>query len=121
MKRDGAKTSLWQNNMPDYTAKSANVSNTIYDVLIVGGGVTGVTTALQLQKSGKQCVIAEAHNLCFGTTGGTTAHLNNFFDNSYDKIKNNFGEEGARLQAKAALQALELYRSNIESYNIYVI
>lgn len=118
MKRDGAKTSLWQNNMPDYQAKPSNIADRIFDVLIVGGGITGITTALQLQKNGKQCIVAEAHNLCFGTTGGTTAHLNTFLDTSYDKVKSNFGKEGAQLLAKATLQALELYRSNIESYKI---
>jgi glycine/D-amino acid oxidase-like deaminating enzyme/nitrite reductase/ring-hydroxylating ferredoxin subunit len=118
MKRDGARISLWQNGVPNYTAKPAGSFNRVFDVLIVGGGVTGITTALQLQKSGRQCIVAEAHNLCFGTTGGTTAHLNTFLDTSYDQIKNNFGEEAARLVAKATSQALELYRANIETYNI---
>ena len=118
MKRDGARTSLWQSGMPDYTATSAGDLKQVFDVLIVGGGVTGIATALQLQKSGKKCIVTEAHNLCFGTTGGTTAHLNTFLDTSYDQIKNNFGEEAARLVAKATTQSLELYRSNIEAYNI---
>ena len=118
MKRDGAKTSLWQANMPDYTARPQDTSNKTFDVLIVGGGVTGITTALQLQKQGKQCVVAEAHNLCFGTTGGTTAHLNTFFDTTYDMIESDFGEDGAQLVARATTQALELYRSNVETYSI---
>ncbi len=118
MKRDGFKTSLWQDRMPDYISKTNTTNKKDFDVLIVGGGVTGITTALQLQKAGLQCVVAEAHNLCFGTTGGTTAHLNTFFDTPYDRIEKDFGEEGAQLVAKAANQALELYRSNVEEYNI---
>jgi glycine/D-amino acid oxidase-like deaminating enzyme/nitrite reductase/ring-hydroxylating ferredoxin subunit len=118
MKRDGARISLWQDAMPDYTAKPADISDQTFDVLIVGGGVTGITTALQLQKSGRRCVVAESHNLCFGTTGGTTAHLNTFFDTTYNRISNDFGEEGARVVARATSQALELYRSNIEAYSI---
>ena len=50
MKRDGFKTSLWQNGMPDYISKTKNLVNNKFDVLIVGGGITGITTALQLQK-----------------------------------------------------------------------
>jgi heterodisulfide reductase subunit A-like polyferredoxin len=57
MKRDGACTSLWQDGMPDYISKN-QLTNKEYDVLIVGGGVTGITTALQLQKSGLQCVVS---------------------------------------------------------------
>lgn len=118
MKRDGFKTSLWQDKMPDYIAKTETLTKKDFDVLIAGGGITGITTALQLQKSGLQCIVAEAHTLCFGTTGGTTAHLNNFFDSSYHQIEKKFGEEGAQLIAKAATRALELYRSNVEEYNI---
>jgi glycine/D-amino acid oxidase-like deaminating enzyme/nitrite reductase/ring-hydroxylating ferredoxin subunit len=118
MKRDGFKISLWQDKMPDYISQTKALNKKDFDVLIVGGGVTGITTALQLQKSGLQCVVAEAHTLCFGTTGGTTAHLNTFLDNSYDQIEKKFGEDGAQLIAKATNQALELYRSNVEEYNI---
>ena len=117
MKRDGAKLSLWQDDMPDYEPKSATISQT-FDVLIAGGGVTGIATALELQKAGKKCVVAEAHNLCFGTTGGTTAHLNTFLDTYYHQIKKDFGEDDARLVAGAAARALDLYRSNIETYGI---
>lgn len=114
MKRDGARTSLWQNGMPDYISKNLHHAGQQYDVVIVGGGVTGITTALQLQRAGKRCIVAEAHNLCFGTTGGTTAHLNSFFDTTYDQVKSDFGEDNAQLLARAAEGALELYRHNIE-------
>lgn len=116
MNRDGFTTSLWQSNMPNYTSKKTDKKNC--DVLIAGGGVTGITTALLLQKQGVQCIIAEAHNVCFGTTGGTTAHLNTFLDTSYDVIEKNFGEDASQLVAKATSQALELYRSNVEEYTI---
>ena len=118
MKRDGACTSLWQDKMPDFISKTKSLSQTDFDVVIAGGGVTGITTAVQLQKAGSKCLVVEAHNLCFGTTGGTTAHLNTFFDTTYNQIESNFGEDNARLVAKAASQALELYKMNIEEYNI---
>ncbi len=118
MKRDGASVSLWQDRMPDYSPKKISIENKTFDVLIAGGGVTGITTALQLQKEGKNCILAEAHNLCFGTTGGTTSHLNSFLDTSYDQIIKDFGEDAARLVYKAATQSLDLYYSNIEQYQI---
>ncbi len=117
MKRDGATTSLWQMNVPDFTEKSSSASE-LYDTLVIGGGITGVTTALLLQKSGRKCLLAEAHNLCFGTTGGTTSHLNTFFDNSYDTIKSDFGEEGAQLVARATREALDLFKQHVKEYNI---
>ena len=118
MKRDGNCTSLWQNNTEPYAAKKVDLTDKTFNVLIVGGGVTGITTALQLQKAGKRCIVVEAHNLCFGTTGGTTAHLNTFFDTTYEQMLSKFGEDDAQVIAKAAASALDLYRSNIETYRI---
>jgi glycine/D-amino acid oxidase-like deaminating enzyme/nitrite reductase/ring-hydroxylating ferredoxin subunit len=118
MERDGYCTSLWQNNTEPYAAKKIDLTDKTFNVLIVGGGVTGITTALQLQKAGKRCIVVEAHNLCYGTTGGTTAHLNTFFDTSYEQIRSKFGEDDAQVIAKASASALDLYRSNIETYHI---
>lgn len=118
MKRDGACISLWQHNVDDYRPKPPADLGKLFDVIIVGGGITGVTTALRLQKAGLSCLIAEAYTLCFGTTGGTTAHFNTFFDTPYHTIKNDFGTEGAQLVAYAAQQAMELFKSNISTYGI---
>ena len=118
MQRDGATISLWQNNIPDYASGGTTSSTAVYDVLIAGGGITGVTTALLLQKAGKKVAIAEAHTLCFGTTGGTTAHINSFFDKSYDQVENDFGKESAQLISKATRQSRELFAKNVADYNI---
>lgn len=117
MRRDGATVSLWQNTAPGFTP-STQIGNKSFDVLIAGGGITGITTALLLQKQGKKCLIAEANNLCFGTTGGTTAHINTFFDTGYDQIRDDFGEDNAQLVAKAAKQAIRLYKQHIEEHKI---
>ncbi len=119
MKRDGATISLWQQNMPDYVAKNINlIKNTVYDVIIVGGGITGLTTALELQKAGKKCVLVEAQTIGFGTSGGTTAHLNDMLDASYDKIIKDFGEDNAKLVAKGCRDAIDLIKNNINTYSI---
>ena len=118
MKRDGALQSLWQHQQEDFQSKIVNQPIIPYDVLIVGGGMTGLSTALLLQKAGKKCAIAEMHSVGFGTTSGTTAHLNNFFDTPYKTVENDFGEENARLLATAAEEALALIKQNITEYNI---
>ena len=117
MERDGKQTSLWQKEQ-NYSGKHTQVPDQIFDVVIVGGGMTGIATAMQLQKAGRQCLVAEAYNLCFGTTGGTTAHLNTFMDTTYDQIIKDFGEKDAQLLAKAARQALDLVKENIAAYQI---
>lgn len=118
MNRDGATISLWQDTVTETHFRRSEPENTTFDVLIAGGGITGVTTALLLQKRGKKCIIAEAKNLCFGTTGGTTSHINTFFDTDYATIQQKFGEEAARLVAKATTQARDLFQQHVSEYNI---
>ena len=118
IQRDGNCTSLWQDDILVYKPENDPDTATIYDVAIVGGGITGISTALLLQKAGKKCIVIESYNLCFGTSGGTTAHLNTILDTPYTTIIKNFGKENAQLVARAAAEALDLIRSNISFYNI---
>ena len=117
MKRDGATISLWQDTVQDVSFPPGNTTSR-FDVLVVGGGITGITTALLLQKRGLQCAVAEAHTLCFGTTGGTTSHINTFFDTTYDQIQSDFGTEAAKLVAKATNGARDLFQQHVTEYNI---
>ncbi len=118
MNRDGANLSLWQQDMPNYESVNPVKANQIYDVLIVGAGITGVTTAFLLQQAGKSCIIAEAHNPGFGTSGGTTAHLNTMLDTPYNEIEHDFGEANAQLVAEVTAAAIQLIQHLSAQYQI---
>ncbi len=110
--------SLWQNNIEDYISKTQELPSGIADVMIIGGGITGLSTALQLQKAGKKCVLVEAYNIGFGTTGGTTAHINTVLDTPYTDLIRDFGQEGAQRVADATKDAIALIKNNIEEHQI---
>ena len=114
--RDGALESPWQQATP--SIERAMAKAVVYDCLIVGAGITGITAALLLQKAGKQVVVAEAHNLGFGTTGGTSAHINNFADTTYKEAESAFGADGAQLFAEAIQEGYDLIKTNISDLNI---
>ena len=117
--RDSQTLSAWQtgrfslDNAADILAEG-----TLYDTLVVGGGITGLTTALLLQKQGRQTILAEARNIGFGTTGGTTAHLNTFFDSTYADVESDFSEEAAKLLAQCGKEGFGLIRSLSQEHNI---
>lgn len=116
MNRDGVRKSIWQEEIKPFPA--AINFETEYDVAIVGGGITGVSTAYQLQKSGKKCILIEAANIGFGTTGGTTAHINNFLDTTYSEAINKFGLEDAMLLYQSTVDAIGVIEKNISDNQI---
>ena len=118
MNRDGHKQSIWQEGIADFQPQTSWNKDQVYDVLIVGGGITGITAAYLLQDEGKQCILAEATNIGFGTTGGTTAHLNTVLDNPYNLIEKNFSQEVARRVAGAAREAIDLIEGLCSKHNI---
>ena len=118
MQRDGTCTSLWQYSMPQYPSLNTTIPDKFYDIIIAGGGITGVSTALEFQKAGKKCLLLEAHSLGFGTTGGTTAHLNTIMDTPYNQIEKNFGEKNAQLVATITREAIKNIKHNLYQYNI---
>lgn len=115
--RDGKLTSLWQEKAHAFHSTLIPAERH-YEIAIVGGGITGITIALLLQQSGKSCVVFESRNLCFGTTGGTTAHLNTVLDTPYPKMIKNFGKDTARAVARATREGINLVAELTATLNI---
>ena len=115
--RDGALESPWQKDLPA-PVKNQAWNDQIFDCLIVGGGITGLTTALLLQQAGKKTVVTEAHTIGFGTTGGTSAHINTFADTTYKEAESAFGADGAQLFAEAIQEGFNLIKNNIDNNKI---
>lgn len=118
MNRDGSLQSIWQDTTAPYVTANEWKSDTQYDVLIVGCGITGLTAALLLQSNGKKCVLAEGETLGFGTTGGTTAHLNTMLDTPYAKVKKDFCADDANLLANGTKEAINLIENLVNKYAI---
>jgi glycine/D-amino acid oxidase-like deaminating enzyme/nitrite reductase/ring-hydroxylating ferredoxin subunit len=118
--RDSLSESIWHGSTgrPDQSETGKFNSGEVYDCLIVGAGITGITTALLLQKAGMQCVIAEAKSPGFGTTGGTSAHLNTFFDATYPEIESDFGADAAKLVARGGKESFDMIWNFAKEFGI---
>ncbi len=115
MKRDGLQKSIWQDVEIPIPSSS---DNSQYDVAVVGGGITGITCAYNLQRSGLNCIVLEAANIAFGTTGGTTAHLNNFFDTTYYQVEKDFGNDNAKLFSRCGEEAIAFIKNAVNAHDI---
>lgn len=83
-------------------------------VLIVGGGMTGVLCAHMLAKRGIDCALVEAEHLAWGTTGDTTAKLTVQHGLLYHKLLRQRGREGVLTYLRLQQAALERYRTLCE-------
>ncbi len=77
------------------------------DVVVVGGGITGLTAAFLLADAGQRVLLVEARRLGSGVTSGSTMHLTEAADTRYHQIEKDFGKEGARLVAASSRAAIE--------------
>ncbi len=87
------------------------------DVLIIGGGITGILCAYALQQAGVDYLLAEAGKICGGITRNTTAKITLQHGLIYDKIINKYGAEKAQMYLNAqdlALEKLSELCSNID-------
>jgi glycine/D-amino acid oxidase-like deaminating enzyme/nitrite reductase/ring-hydroxylating ferredoxin subunit len=119
MKRDGNLNSFWQDTAPLHLPLSKTIySKMHFDAVVIGGGITGVTTALMLQLAGKKCLLLEANKIGFGTTAGTSAHLNSVLDTPYSDIIDKCGKEVAKKVAESASEAIQIIKQFVEKYKI---
>jgi glycine/D-amino acid oxidase-like deaminating enzyme/nitrite reductase/ring-hydroxylating ferredoxin subunit len=77
------------------------------DVAVVGGGITGVTSALLLKDAGLRVALLEARELGSGVTAGTSAHVTAVLDTRYHQLQQSFGKEGAALVARSSRAAID--------------
>jgi glycine/D-amino acid oxidase-like deaminating enzyme/nitrite reductase/ring-hydroxylating ferredoxin subunit len=77
------------------------------DVAVVGGGITGLVTALLCARDGARVGLFEAGRIGRGATGNTTAKLTVLHQLVYDQIRNLHGAETASLYARANQAGLD--------------
>lgn len=88
------------------------------DIAIVGGGITGILSAYQLQNEGFNIAILEANNIVESTTAHTTAKLTSQHSLIYDKIKTQMGVELAQQYANANETAIGEFKKIADQNNI---
>ena len=68
-------TSLWRHRHPGGSNPQSLPEDRRWDVVVVGAGITGLTTALLLARAGSSVLVLEGRQVGAGTTGGSTAKL----------------------------------------------
>ena len=110
--------SLWTEILkkPNFNSLDGNIKT---DVLIVGGGLTGILCAYMLQEAGIDYTLIEANNICSGITQNTTAKITMQHGLIYHKIIKKYGIKAAKLYYKANSEAIRHYKNLCKIFDCY--
>ncbi|WP_017732938.1 FAD-dependent oxidoreductase [Nafulsella turpanensis] len=88
------------------------------DVAIVGGGITGLTTAYNLTKAGKRVAILEKREIGMGTTGSSTGNLYGPTGEGLAKIASKHDEETMKSVVASRLAAVDFIERLVKEHSI---
>jgi glycine/D-amino acid oxidase-like deaminating enzyme/nitrite reductase/ring-hydroxylating ferredoxin subunit len=103
---------LWLENVAT-TRFPALAADLRVDVVIVGGGIMGLTAAYLLDREGMKVALFERNRLFHGESGHTTAHLTCATDTRLRELVKRFGRDHAAAVWDAGLAAILQIQENI--------
>ncbi len=113
----GANTSYWTESVQPFATRKLTTSLET-EVVVVGGGIAGLSVAYNLSRNGVKVVLVEDGNIGSGETGRTTAHLVSALDDRYYDLEELYGDESTRMIAESHSRAIDFVESAIETESI---
>lgn len=117
MGQKGEDYNIWLEGLDRQTYARVS-SNLSVEVVVVGGGITGVLTAHSLAKAGKKVALVDKGRLGEWTTDCTTAFLTGLIDTSYSSLSWIYGQDKAKLIWDSHIKAIDNIESLIKDNNI---
>ncbi|MBI6634252.1 FAD-binding oxidoreductase [Pseudomonas paralactis] len=103
------------NAMPQRPALNADLSA---DVCVIGGGFTGVNTAIELAQRGLSVILLEARRIGWGASGRNGGQLIRGIGHDVSGFAKYVGEEGVRYLARAGIDSVALVGERIGEHGI---
>ena len=109
--------SIWldENNTIKYSKLGKNIT---CDILIIGGGITGISCGYFFKDSKKHIVLVEANQIGSGSTGKSTGKLSYLQDDMINKIKSIHGSHISNLYIDSQKDAIKLVKKIIIDNNL---
>ncbi|MCI8523415.1 MAG: FAD-dependent oxidoreductase [Lachnospiraceae bacterium] len=107
--------SVWRETaaLPHFEKLAGDVKT---DVLIIGGGITGILCAHFIKERGMDYLLVEGEEICHGVTGNTTAKITAQHGLIYSKMMRHMGLEKTRLYLEANQRAVLKYAELAQHY-----
>ncbi|MBU3068561.1 FAD-binding oxidoreductase [Aestuariicella sp. G3-2] len=107
-----AATANWQT---DYPSLQGHIEA---DVAIVGGGFTGVNTALELAERGYSVVLLEANRISWGATGRNGGQVIGGIGHEIERFEKSIGKDGVRAIYDMGVECCDIVRDRVAKYDI---
>lgn len=88
------------------------------DICVVGGGFSGVATALELAERGYRVAVLEARKIGWGATGRNGGQLIRGIGEEPEQFRHQIGNDGVEAIHQMGFEAVELVRERIQKYDI---
>lgn len=99
-------------------ARPSLEGGTVVDVCVIGGGISGCSTALHLAERGYRVALLEAEHIGWGASGRSGGQAITGFASGQDKLVRQVGLENARRMWDIALEGLALIRDRVARHDI---
>ncbi|HEX8167683.1 MAG TPA: FAD-dependent oxidoreductase [Beijerinckiaceae bacterium] len=98
--------SLWGKSL-EIPGASPLTSDAAVDVLVLGAGIAGLSTAYELARAGREVMVLDRGPIGGGMTARTTAHLASALDDYYHELIAARGIDVARQVCRAQIEAID--------------
>jgi gamma-glutamylputrescine oxidase len=103
------------NSAPEHPPLRGDVTA---DVCVIGGGIAGCSTALELAERGYRVVLLEGQRIGWGASGRSGGQAITGFASGQSKLVQQVGADNARRMWNISLEGLQLIRDRVAKYNI---
>lgn len=111
------KKSIWLTDIKESKERQLD-KNIEVDVLIIGGGITGLTTAYHLKNSNLSICLVDQDKVAHGVSSKTTGKLNYLQEVIYSTLEKEYSYEIANLYYKSQRHAIKIVKDIIEKEQI---
>ncbi|MDF2371164.1 MAG: FAD-binding oxidoreductase [Rhizobiaceae bacterium] len=88
------------------------------DICVIGGGYSGLSTAISLLEKGHQVIVLEGARIGWGASGRNGGQVVNGFNAGLDTITRRYGEDTAAFFGQHLQEGGKIIRQRIEKYGI---
>lgn len=109
---------IWKEEIKPLSLSLEEKKDEKVDILIIGGGIAGITALYQLSNTKKNILLIDKGRIGFGVTANTTGKVTYLQDEIYDNIEKMYDFETARQYLKSQQEMCQKVKEIVEKEKI---